>query len=130
MVGDTVDTAQSPAIFSDEEISMVLAVNSSQGIIKGLSGYSLAVPVEQVYSYGRTAATLLNGRGAVNARALVKKVLDVEIDTKSGTQMLKDIGQTYIDQEISAGYFSVAENGITAFWVRERWNAQMLRQNC
>lgn len=128
MVGDTVNTASNPAIFSDEEINMVLAINSSQNIIVGLSGYTPAVPVTQIYSYGRTAATLLNSTGAVRARSLVKKVLDVEVDTKSSVSMLKDLGQQYIDQEISAGYFAVAEMDVNQFWCRERLNAMLLRQ--
>ncbi len=128
MVGDTVNTVADPAIFSDEEINMVLAINSSQNIIVGLSGYSPAVPVVQTYSYGRTAATLLNSTGAVRARSLVKKVLDVEVDPRAATKALNDLGQSYIDQEISAGYFAVAEVDVNQFWCRERLNAMLLRQ--
>ncbi len=128
MVGDTTDTAQSPAIFSDEEINMVLAINSSQAIIIGLSGYSPAVPVTQTYSYGRTAATLLNSTGAVRARSLLKKVLDVEMDVGTATKALKDLGQQYIDQEVSSGYFAVAEVDVNQFWARERLGAMLLRQ--
>ncbi len=125
-VGDT----EQPAIFSDEEIQMVLDGNSSQAIIVGLSGYTPAVPVTQIYSYARASATLLNSCGAVRARALVKKVLDVELDPKAAMQSLRDLGQSYIDQEISAGFFSVAEFGLNSFWARERMTAMVLRQNC
>ena len=88
MVGDTDSTPPGP-IFQDDEIQGVLQVNSSQNIIVGLSGYSPAVPVAQVYSFGRTAAMLLNGLGAVRARTLLKKVLDVEVDAKSAQAALK-----------------------------------------
>lgn len=129
MVGDTVDDPPTqPAIFQDDEIMGVLQVNSSQNIIVGLSGYSPAVPVAQVYSFGRTAAMLLQGLGATRARSLLRKVLDVEVDPRAATAALKDLGQSYIDQEVSNGYFAVAEMGINQFWFRERLQAQLLRQ--
>lgn len=124
MVGDTV----APGIFQDDEIIGVLQANSSQNIIIGLSGYSPSTPVAQIYSFGRTAAMLLNGLGSVRSRSLLKKVLDVEVDTSVAQGALKDLGQSYIDQEVSAGYFAIAEMGVDQFWFRERLNAMLLRQ--
>lgn len=126
MVGDTSNTAPGP-IFQDEEINGVLQANSSQGIIVGLSGFNPAVPVAQVYSFGRTAAMLLNGMGAVRARTLVKKVLDVDVDGASATAALQKLGQQYIDQETSAGYFAIAEMVQDPFSMRERLWKQLFR---
>ena len=126
MVGDTSNVAPGP-IFQDEEIQGVLQANSSQGVIVGLSGYNPAVPVAQVYSFGRTAAMLLNGLGATRARTLLKKVLDVEVDAKAAMSALKDLGDMYIQQEISAGYFAVAEMCVNEFAMRERLRDMLFR---
>ena len=122
MVGDTDSTAQ---VFSDEEINGALTAASSQGIIQGLSGFTITPT--QVYSFGRAAAMLLNSLGSVRARTLIKRVLDVELDGKSAMSAMKDLGQQYIDQEASAGYFAVSEMVPNQFSMRERLYAMLLR---
>ena len=125
MVGDT--DSNNP-IFDDAEIQGALAINSSQNIIVGLSGYYPPNLTGNVYSYGRTAAMLLNGLSSTKARVLVTKVLDVSVAPESASKALKDLAQGYIDQEVSAGYFSVAEMGQDSFWMRERLWKMLYRQ--
>src|SRR5689334_6135184 len=125
MVGDTDSSNQ---IYTDAEILGALAANSSQGIMQGLSGYTLAIPVTQTYSFGRAAAMLLNSLGAVQARALLKQVLDVELDTSSARSVLADLGKSYIEQEASAGYFAISEMIPNSFSLRERLGSMVLRQ--
>jgi|SRR5215469_940850 len=125
MVGDT-DSAN--PIFQDDEINGALNLNSSQNIIVGLSGYYPPTLSGNVYSYGRAAAMLLNGLSATKARVVVTKVLDVSVNPESASKALKDLAQSYIDQETSAGYFSVAEMGQDSFWMRERLWKMLYRQ--
>lgn len=125
MVGDT-DSTQ--PIFQDDEINAALSVNSSQGIIVGLAGFSPANAVPQVTSYGRAAAMLLNSIGATKARLLVKGLLDVNIDGPAAAAALQKLGQQYIDQEASAGYFAVSEMVQDAFSMRERLWKMLYRQ--
>jgi hypothetical protein len=125
MVGDT-DMAN--PIFDDAEVQGVLTINSSQNIIVGLSGYYPPTMSGNTYSYGRAAAMLLNGLSSTKARVIVTKVLDVSVSPETASKALKDLAQNYIDQEISAGYFSVAEMGQDAFWMRERLWKMLYRQ--
>jgi hypothetical protein len=125
MVGDT--DMENP-IFDDYEIQGALNINSSQNIIVGLSGYYPPALAGNVYSYGRAAAMLLNGLSSTKARVLVAKVLDVSVTPGAASKALQDLGQSYINQEISAGYFSVAEMGQDPFWMRERLWKQLYRQ--
>lgn len=125
MVGDT-DSAN--PIFDDAEITGALTINSSQNIIVGLSGYYPPALSGNTYSYGRAAALLLNGLSSTKARVLATKVLDVSVAPEAASKALKDLGQSYIDQEISAGYFSVAEMGQDSFWMRERLWKMLYRQ--
>jgi len=125
MVGDT-DMAN--PIFDDAEVQGVLTINSSQNIIVGLSGYYPSTMSGNTYSYGRAAAMLLNGLSSTKARVLATKVLDVSVAPEAASKALKDLGQSYIDQEISAGYFSVAEMGQDSFWMRERLWKMLYRQ--
>ncbi len=127
MVGDTDPTPPGP-YFQDAEIMGALQSNSSQNIIVGLSGYSPAVPVAQVYSYARAAAMLLNGLGATRARNLFKQVTGVSIDGAAASKALCALGDTYIVQENSAGYFAVAEMCPNNFSMRERLRNQLYRQ--
>jgi hypothetical protein len=125
MVGDTDSENR---IFNDDEITGVLTMNSSQNIIVGLSGYWPPQLSGQVFSYGRAAAMLLNGLSSTKARIIVTKVLDVNVAPEQATAALQKLGQSYIDQENSAGYFSVAEMGQDPFWMRERLWKQLYRQ--
>ena len=125
MVGDTDSTKP---IFDDSEIQGALTINSSQNIIVGLSGYYPPQLTGNVYSYGRAAAMLLNGLSATKAQVVAVKVLDVSVSPQAASTALKALGQSYIDQEISAGYFSVAEMGQDPFWMRERLWKMLYRQ--
>lgn len=122
MVGDT-DASQ--PIFTDDEINGALAANNSQNIMR-TSGYFPAVP--QVFSMGRAAALLLNSLSSVKARLLVLKVLDVDIDGTRAAAQLKALGQSYIDQEVSSGYFAVSEMVQDSFSMRERLWKMLYRQ--
>jgi hypothetical protein len=124
------DTNAASPIFSDDEINAALNVESSQGIIVGLSGYSPAVPVKQVYSYRRAAALLLNALASNKARlASIVGLLDVKLNAAAAAKALQDLAKQYIDQEASAGYFAVAEMVPNNFSMRERIVAMLYRQN-
>lgn len=124
------DTNAAQPIFSDDEINGALNVESSQGIIVGLSGYSPSVPVKQVYSYRRAAALLLNALAANKARlASITGLLDVKLDAGKASDALMKLAKQYIDQEASAGYFSVAEIVPNNFSMRERLVAMLYRVN-
>lgn len=125
MVGDTESGPAPLPIFQDDEIQGALNANNAQNMILGLSGYSLGV--RQVYSFGRAAAMLLNSINAAKARIVVSNALDVHVTASAASAALKNLAQSYIDQEASAGYFSVAEMGNNAFWYRERLYNQLLR---
>jgi len=122
------DTDSGNPIFDDAEVQGALNLNSSQSIIVGLSGYWPPTFSGNTYSYGRAAAMLLNGLSSTKARVLATKVLDVSVAPESASKALKDLAQSYIDQEISAGYFSVAEMGQDSFWMRERLWKMLYRQ--
>ena len=129
MVGDTDPTPPGP-FFQDEEITGVLNLFNAQAVIIGLTGYAPAIPPPgNVYSFGRAAAMLLNGLGAVRARNLVSKVLDVDMAPAAAAAALTKLGQQYIDQEISSGFFSVAEMVQDSFSMRERLRKMLYRQS-
>lgn len=127
LVGDT--DALHP-VFSDAEVNAALQNESSQNIIIGLSGFMPNPPVPQVYSYRRSAAWLLNALAANTARlgSVITQLLDVKLSPGIAAKGLKEQAQQLIDQEASAGYFSVAEMVVNSFSMRERLNAMLLRQ--
>lgn len=126
MVGDT-DSTQ--PIFQDAEVNAALQANSSQGIIVGLAGFTPTNAIPQIFSYGRAAALLLNSIGATKARLIVKGLLDINIDGAAAAQALQKLGQQYIDQEVSGGFFAVSEMVLDPFSMRERLWKMLYRQN-
>ena len=125
MVGDTASGPPPLPIFQDDEIQGALNANNAQNLIVGLSGYF--VPVNQIYSFGRAAALLLNSINATKARIVVSKALDVDISPAAASRALKELAAQYIEQEISQGHFAVAEMGVDQFWYRERLYNMLLR---
>ncbi len=124
------DTDAAHPIFQDVEVTAALNVESSQGVIVGLTGYSPSIPVSQIYSYRRSAALLLNALAANKARlASALKVLDISVDSTKAAAALQQLAKDYIDQEASAGYFSVAEMVQDSFSMRERLWKMLYRQN-
>lgn len=121
------DTDSTRPIFQDAEIQAAMNVENSQNVIVGLTGYSPAIPVAQVISHRRCAALLLRALGAGKARNLVQSNLDVKIDGQKAADALNKIAQQYIDDEMNAGYFAVAEMSINQFQMRERLTAMLLR---
>ena len=128
MVFDTTNTEPGTPIWQDEELMGVLQVCSSTNIIVGLSGYTLAVPVTQIFSFGRAAAMLLNGLAADKGRMAVAGLLDAKMNFQQASAALKAIAQQYIDQEVSAGYFAISEMVQDPFSMRERLWKQLYRQ--
>ena len=121
------DTDPASPIFSDAEINWAMQQESSDNIIVGLSGYSPAIPVRQVISYRRTAALLLRSLGVGRAGSLVLQVLDVKVDGTKATAALKSMADSYIEDEMNAGYFGVAEMVVNQFSMRERLQNQLYR---
>jgi hypothetical protein len=129
LVSDTVDVAPLP-IWQDEEISPILQMFSSQGIIVGLSGYTPAVPPTQVYSYRRAAATLLRSLAGNKARMATVGLLDAKIDGAAAANALRAIADDYVTSEENDGYFAVAEMVQDAFSMRERLWKMLYRFEC
>jgi hypothetical protein len=124
------DTDSTKPIFQDDEVTVALQMESSQGVIVGLTGYNPSIPVQQRYSYRRSAALLLNALSADKSRlGGMLKVLDIQIDTTKAASAISQLAKDYIAQEASAGYFAVAEMAINPFSMRERMYNMALRQN-
>jgi hypothetical protein len=128
LVFDTVNTPPLP-IWQDEEITAVLNLFSSQGVIVGLSGFNLAVPPPQIYSYRRTAATLLRGLASNQARMATVGLLDAKINGPGAAAALQKIADDYVTSEENDGYFAVSEMVQDAFSMRERLWKQLYRIN-
>ena len=126
------DTDASAPVFQDAEVNAALMAESSQGIIIGLSGFMPNPPVQQVYSYRRAAAWLLNALAANLSRlgSVISQLLDVHLAPGVASKELRAQAQALIDQEANAGYFAVSEMTLTAFNMRERLAAMALRQGC
>lgn len=129
LVFDTSNVPPLP-IWQDEEINGALSLFSSQGIIQGLSGYSLAGRVPLVYSYRRTAAVLLRGLAANRAQQSVIGLLDVKLSGNTASKALIDIADGYIKSEENDGYFAVSEMVVNQFSMRERLIAMAERRFC
>jgi len=127
LVSDTVDVPPLP-IWQDEEIQQVLMMFSSQGIIQGLTGYNLAVPVNQVYSYRRAAATLLRSLAGNKARLSVSGLLDAKLSAQQAADALRAIADDYVTSEENDGYFAVSEMVQDVFSMRERLWKMLYRQ--
>jgi hypothetical protein len=124
------DTDSSQPIFQDDEVNAALNMFSSQGIIIGLTGYCLAVPVKQLYSYRRAAAVLLNALAGNKARlGAIVGLLDVKLNAAQASAALKELAQSYIDQEQNDGYFAISEMVQDSFSMRERLWKMLYRTN-
>lgn len=121
------DTNADQPIFQDAEINAAMQLESSGNIIIGLTGYAPSIPVRQIISHRRAAALLLRSLGAGRALTLVTQVLDVTVDGSKATASLKSIADSYINDEMMAGYFSIAEMCVNQFSYRERLYNQLLR---
>jgi hypothetical protein len=128
LVSDTVNTPPLP-IWQDEEIQPILTMFSSTGIIVGLSGYTPQVPVAQVYSYRRAAATLLRSLAGNKARMATVGLLDAKISGAAAANALRAIADDYVTSEENDGYFAVAEMVQDSFSMRERLWKMLYRQN-
>jgi hypothetical protein len=129
LVFDTNGVAPYP-IWQDEEINAALQVFSSQGIIVGLSGFTPRIPVPQTYSYRRTAAMLLRGLAANQARMATVGLLDAKVNGKAAADALRAIATDYVVSEENDGFFAVSEMVVNNFSMRERLTAMLYRQNC
>ena len=124
------DTDSTQPIFQDDEVQTALNIENSQNVIVGLSGYSPAVPVKQVFSYRRAAALLLRALAGNKARlGAIVGLLDVKIDATKASDALNKLADQYIADEASAGYFAVSEMVVNPFSMRERLVAMLYRQN-
>lgn|GEM_PF-6987988 len=129
LVSDTVDVSPLP-IWQDEEINAVLQMFSSQGVIIGLAGYNLAVPVTQIYSYRRSAATLLRSLAGNKARMATAGLLDAKISGAQAAAALRELADDYVTSEENDGYFAVSEMVVNNFSMRERIVSMMVRDQC
>jgi len=129
LVSDTVNAAPLP-IWQDEEIQPVLQMFSSQGILQGLAGYNLPVPVMQVYSYRRAAATLLRALAGNKARMATAGLLDAKISGPAAAAALRELALDYVLSEENDGYFAISEMVQDAFSMRERLWKMLYRQVC
>jgi hypothetical protein len=123
------DTDPTKPIFQDAEINAALQIESSQNIIVGLTGYAPAIPVAQVVSYRRSAALLLRALSGSKARNLIESVLDVKMSGPGAAAALSKIADSYIEDEMNAGYFAVSEMVNDSFSMRDRLWKMLYRQN-
>jgi hypothetical protein len=121
------DTDPAQPIFQDAEVNAAMQLESSGNIIVGLTGFSPAVPVRQIISHRRAAALLLRSLSGGKARNLVQQVLDVKIDGSKAASSLKALADSYINDEMMAGYFAVSEMVNDTFSMRERLWKQLYR---
>ena len=127
LVFDTNGVAPYP-IWEDEEITAALNLFSSTNIIVGLSGYTPAVPVQQQFSYRRSAALLLRGLAANQGRLATVGILDAKLNGPAAAKALQSIADDYVKSEENDGFFAVAEMVQDSFSMRERlW--KMLYRN-
>lgn len=129
LVFDTSDTPPLP-IWQDEEINGALSLFSSQGILQGLSGFTLRNNLPVVYSYRRAAAVLLRGLAANRAQQSVIGLLDVKLSGNVAAAALNKIADDYITSEENDGYFAVSEMVVNQFSMRERLIAMAERRFC
>jgi hypothetical protein len=127
LVGDT-DPAN--PVFQDVEVMAALQAESSQNMILGLSGFSPNPGVQQIYSYRRSAAWLLNALAGNLSRlgSVISQLLDVHLAPGIASKELRSQAQSLIDQEMNSGQFAVSEMVVNQFSMRERLNAMLLRQ--
>jgi hypothetical protein len=123
------DTDPTKPIWQDAEINMAMQIESSGSIIVGLTGFMPAVPVKQVISYRRAAALLLRGLSVGKARNLIESVLDVKMNGPAAAAALGKIADSYIEDEMNAGYFAISEMVQDSFSMRERLWKMLYRQN-
>lgn len=123
------DTDPANPIFQDAEINAAMQIESSGNVIIGLTGYSPAVPVAQVISYRRAAALLLRSLSASNAGQLIDNILDVHMNGPAAAAALAKIADSYIEDEMNAGYFAISEMVNNEFSARERLWKMLYRQN-
>lgn len=122
------DTDPTQPVFQDAEVNDALQMFSSQNMIVGLSGFSPAIPVTQVYSHRRSAASLLRALAANKARlGAIGKQLDIQLDFQKVSAALLDLAKELITSEENDGYFAVSEMVLDAFSMRERLWKQLYR---
>lgn len=126
LVFDTNGTPPYP-IWQDNEITAALNFFSSTNVIVGLSGYTPAVPVQQTFSYRRSAALLLRGLAANQGRMATIGLLDAKLNGPAAAKALQSIADDYVLSEENDGYFAVAEMVQDAFSMRERLWKQLYR---
>jgi hypothetical protein len=118
-------------IWQDNEINAALNMFSSQGVIVALSGYTPNIPpVQLAFSYRRTAAMLLRGLAANQARMATVGLLDAKLNGKAAADALRAVATDYVTSEENDGFFAVAEMVPNSFSMRERLTNQMLRNYC
>ena len=128
LVSDTVNVAPLP-IWQDDEIQAALNVFVSTGMLVGLSGYNLAVPVPQTWSYRRSAALLLRSLAGNKARMATVGLLDAKINGAAAANALRAIATDYVTSEENDGFFAVSDMVQDAFSMRERLWKMLYRQN-
>jgi len=127
-VSDTVNVAPLP-IWQDEEVQAALNIFVSTNMLVGLSGYNLAVPVPQTWSYRRSAAVLLRSLAGNKARMATVGLLDAKINGAAAANALRAIATDYVTSEENDGFFAVSEMVQDAFSMRERLWKMLYRQN-
>lgn len=127
LIADT----QSPGIFSDEEITAFLFINTYTWQSSMYSSY--AQGTEQLPSspsnFLRAAALALKSLAANQSRlAGVIQLLDVKLSLDKAVKALQDTAQGYLDMDDNSGAFAIAEQVNTVWAFRDRWIAMLQRQ--
>ena len=121
---------QAPGIFSDEEITGFMFINSSVWQSGQFYSYQGGRSLPQYPSnYFRAAALALNALAGNAARlAGVIGLLDVKLNNALAAKALQDTAQRYLDMDDNSGAFAIAEQVTTVWNFRDRWLAMLQRQ--
>lgn len=120
------DTVSDGHIFEDEEILMMTNFVCPAASIVPAGGGQATINGTPSYRY--IAAALLEALAANKAKlANALKVLDIQVNTQSASQELKDLADRYRQAEQENGGFAIVEQTVDQFAARERLWKQMLR---
>ncbi len=123
---------QAPGIFSDDEINGFMAINALTWQSSMFSSYqagTLQLPATPS-NFLRAAALALNALAGSSSRlAAVTQLLDVKLNPAQAAKALQDTAQRYLDMDDNSGAFAIAEQCTTVWGFRDRWLAQLQRQN-
>lgn len=129
-VRSLIPDSQAPGIFSDEEITGFMFINSSVWQSSMVFSYTAGRYLPQCPSnYFRAAAIALNTlAGNASRLAGVIGLLDVKLNNALAAKALQDTANAYLAMDDNSGACAIAEQVTTSWNFRDRWRAMLQRQ--